>query len=209
MNSLRTLSWHSRHHYLSFKLLTFLEIEASMNDACRYDISNEMFFVIFPESHCSENEDESREAALTIHVNVDEVARHSTVRNSRIVHSLNNYLAVINVRDDDLKRRDEREVRVSTSWNNSQTNTVTDSLREVRMRKDHLTLVQVSFDSWRNVVSRFMTHWIVFCKFEYIRRSNAHTRHANHTNNQRHNLAHKGTNYITVIQSHERKDQRL
>ena len=36
MNSLRTLSRHSRHQHLSFKLLTFLEIEASMNDACRF-----------------------------------------------------------------------------------------------------------------------------------------------------------------------------
>ena len=85
MNSSRTLSCHSRHQYLSFKLLTFLEIEASMNDASRDDISNEMYFAIFRGSLCSENEDESREAALTIHVNVDEVARHSTVRNSRIV----------------------------------------------------------------------------------------------------------------------------
>ena len=54
------------------------------------------------------------------------------------------------------------------------------------MRKDQLTLVQVSFDSWRNVVSRFISHWIVLCKFGYIKRSNAHTRHANHKNNQRH-----------------------
>ena len=131
MNSLRTLSWHSRHHHLSFKLLTFLEIEVSMNDACRYDISNEMVFAISRGSNCSENEDESREAALTIHVNVDEVARHSTIRNSRIVTLLEQLSYSNNVRDDNLKRRDEREVHVSTLGDKPRTKVTTDFLSEV------------------------------------------------------------------------------
>ena len=38
----------------------------------------------FRGSHCDHDDDRSRDAALTIHVNVDEVAHHSMKRNSRI-----------------------------------------------------------------------------------------------------------------------------
>ena len=117
---------------LSFKLLTFLEIEASLNDACRCDISNEMVFAIFRGSHCSENDDESREAALTIHVNVDEVARHSTVRNSRIV-TLFEQLSCSKQRWETTIWRDETSTEFAylAPWDKSRTKTTTDSVSEV------------------------------------------------------------------------------
>ena len=143
-------------------------------------------FATFRGSHWSENEDESRDAALTIHVNVDEVARHSTVRNSWIVTLLDK----LSCRKQRERRQFEEKRRARSSRICSVGQTANKDHYRLRqwssMRKDQLTLVQVSFDSWRNVVSRFISHWIVLCKFGYIKRSNAHTRHANHKNNQRH-----------------------
>ena len=55
-----------------------------------------------------------------------------------------------------------------------------------RTMKDHLILIWVRFDTLRNVVSRFISYWIVLCKCRYMTRTNAHTYHVNHKNNQRH-----------------------
>ena len=179
-----------------------------MNDACSEHISNEMVFAIFRGSHCSENEDGSREATLTIHVNVDEVALHLTVRNFYIVTLLAKSLCS----KQDERRRFEGTKRARSSRICFVGQTAEKNHYRLpqwsRMRKDHLTLVQVSFASWRNDVSRFISHWIVLCKFGHIRQTSAHTRHVSHTNNQRHNHTHKETNYKPINQSHERKDQR-
>ena len=84
---------------------------------------------IWASGSCSGQEDDrSRDAALTIHVNV--------------------------------AAKDNYRLR---QWN--------------RTQKDHLILVWVSFVTCRNVVSRFISYWIVLRTSRYMTRTNAHTHH--------------------------------
>ena len=67
-----------------------------------------------------------------------------------------------------------------------------------RTMKDHLILIWVGFDTWRNVVSRCISHWIVLCKIRNMTRTNTHTHHENHKNNQRHYHTHEHTNFRSI-----------
>ena len=147
MNSLRTLPWHSLHQRLRFKLFTFLEIEASMNDAYGKTSQTKWPSRFFVASHWSENDDASREAALTKHVNVDEVARHSTIRSSRIATLLGQTTCS--------KQRERRRFEgTRRAWSSRFCSVGQTADKDhyrlpqwSRLRKDHLTLIQISFDS--------------------------------------------------------------
>ena len=109
------------------------------------DISNYMTFQIFRVSHWSDNDAASREATLTKHVNVDEVARHSTIRSSRIATLLGQTTC---------SKQRERFEGTRRAWSSRicSVGQIKDKHHNrqpqwSRMRKDHLTSVTVDFDS--------------------------------------------------------------
>ena len=67
-----------------------------------------------------------------------------------------------------------------------------------RMEKNHPIFVWVSFDTLRNVVSRFISHWMILSKIRNMTRTNAHTHHVNHEINQRHYHKYEHTNFRSI-----------